>query len=226
MNHPRLVAGLTVLLAGVVVCIGAVIVGPFAVPSLAAGSVSETRDVSGFDRIRLEGAFTTEITAGKDGTAVVISGNRDLVGRVTTEVNGDTLVVGMHGSGFGFFEGSPKIEITLPVLRGFSNSGAGSATIAGLTGGDIEIENAGAGSIVATGLADREDVTLAGVGTIDTTGLDAQDVTVSNDGVGSVHVRASGNLTMNVDGVGEIRYAGTPAHIESEVNGIGKIGRL
>jgi len=41
-----------------------------------------------------------------------------------------------------------------------------------------------------------------------------------------VHVRANGSLKMNLNGVGEVRYAGTPSHVESQVSGIGTIGRL
>jgi hypothetical protein len=173
----------------------------------------------------LDGAFASEIAAGKQQTRVVVSGNPDVVARVTTEVSGGTLVVGMR-PGLGVFGRSPKLEIRLPVLRGFANNGAGSVNITGLTGGDIEIENAGAASIVASGRAAREDVSLEGVGKIDTTALDARDVTVSNDGVGSVQVRASGILTMSVNGVGEIRYSGNPSHVESHINGIGRIDRL
>jgi hypothetical protein len=226
MSSRRIVVALVALLAaGVAALVIALVVVPFAGPSLAADGVSETRTVSGFDRIRLEGAFTSKITAGKGQTLVVVRGSRAAVARVTTEVRGDTLVVATR-QGFGFFEGSPNLEIDLPALRGFANSGAGTTTIGGLGGGDIDLENTGAGTIVASGLAASENVSLAGVGKIDTTAVDARDVTVDNDGVGTVHVRASGVLTMNVNGVGEIRYAGNPSHVESQVNGIGRIGRL
>jgi hypothetical protein len=213
------------LATGLSVFVATLIVIPLAAPSLAADDVAETRTVSAFDRVRLDGAFASEIAAGKQQTRVVVSGNPDVVARVTTEVSGGTLVVGMR-PGLGVFGRSPKLEIRLPVLRGFANNGAGSVNITGLTGGDIEIENAGAASIVASGRAAREDVSLEGVGKIDTTALDARDVTVSNDGVGSVHVRASGILTMSVNGVGEIRYSGNPSHVESHINGIGRIDRL
>jgi hypothetical protein len=223
MNN-RLVAGLTVLLAALGVGIAALAAGPFGNPSFAGGDVSETRSVDDFDKIRLEGALTADVTAGESDTSVVVSGNRDAVDRVTTEVDDGTLVVATR-PGFGFFQGSPNIKISVPELHGFSNDGAGSAKITGLTG-DVDIDNSGAASIVASGDADTANVSLQGVGKIDTTDLDARDVTVSNDGVGSVHVRASGNLTMNVNGVGDIRYVGEPEHVESQVNGLGRTGRL
>ncbi len=203
----------------------ALIVLPLAAPGRAAGDVSETRNVAGFDRIRVEGAFTTVVRVGGNGTRVVVTGSQDTVGRVTTEVNGGTLLVGMR-SGGNFFSQSPKLEISLPRLRSFANAGTGSANITGLSGGRIEIRNDGAASIVASGRASREDISLAGTGKIDATAVDAHDVTVDNDGVGSVSVRASGSLTMNVNGVGSIRYAGNPSKVQSQVNGVGSIGRI
>jgi hypothetical protein len=128
--------------------------------------------------------------------------------------------------GLGFFERAPRLRITLPTLRGFANDGAGSVHISGLDGGDIEIENAGAASIVASGVASRETITLDGVGKIDASALDAHDVTAENNGVGVVRVRASGLLTMTVNGVGSIRYTGNPTHIDPHINGLGSIGRL
>jgi hypothetical protein len=189
-----------------------------------AAGVSEKRSLSGFDRIRLTGPFTTEITAGEQ-TLVTFSGDRDAVSRITTKVDGDTLIVGMRGGDWPF-QRKARLAIALPMLRGVANDGAGSVRISGLTGGDIEIENAGAGSIVASGRAANEAVSLDGVGKIDATAVDAHDVTVNNNGVGSVLVRASGVLSMSVNGLGEIRYAGNPSHVESQVNGLGRIGRL
>jgi hypothetical protein len=215
MNRYGAAAGLAFLAA-------ALIVVALAAPSRAAESTSERRTVSGFDRIRLEGAFETEVTAAAHEASVVVAGDRDIVRRITTEVRDRTLVVDVR-SGLGFFDHAPRLEIMLPTLRSFTNDGAGSANIRGLTGGDIEIENGGAAKIIVSGVAARESISLNGVGKIDTTALDARDVTVENNGVGVVHVRASGVLIMNVNGVGSIRYVGKPSHVESHVNGFGSI---
>jgi hypothetical protein len=196
-----------------------------AAPSRAADDVSETRAVSGFERIRLQGAFSAEITAGEPGARFVATGDRDVVGRITTAVEDGTLVVGMR-PGFDFGRRAPKLEIALPKLRGFVNEGAGTAKITGLNGGDVEIENSGTASIVVSGRAANEAITLNGTGKIDAADVEARDVTVDNNGVGTVHVRASGSLTMNVNGVGTIRYSGNPTHVESRVNGVGSIRPL
>jgi hypothetical protein len=215
----RLAAGFGVAAAVAVVVIS------MARPSRGASDVAEPRKVSGFDHIRLRGAFTTEIIGGARTTHVVVTAPPDVLSRVTTDVSDGTLVVEMR-SGTNIFSGTPKLRISLPVLRGFANEGAGNIKISGLTGADVAITNAGAATIDASGRAMSETISLNGTGKIDTTGVDARDVTVDNNGVGIVHVRASGSLTMNVNGVGEIRYTGNPAHVDSHVNGVGRISPL
>jgi hypothetical protein len=56
-----------------VCALGALLVTPLSAPA-AAADTSETRTVSGFDRIRLQGVFSTEINAGAGRTSVVVSG--------------------------------------------------------------------------------------------------------------------------------------------------------
>jgi hypothetical protein len=194
-------------------------------PARAADDTTQTRPLASFDRVRLDGAFKTEIVAGGARSQIVIRGERDIVTRVTTGIESGTLVVGMRHSD-GIFNSFPKLVITLPALRGFANDGAGTVKISGLTGGDVDIANAGAGAITVAGRAANMKITLDGTGKIDTTAVDAHDVRVDNNGLGGVYVRANGSLTMNVNGVGEIRYAGNPTHVESHVEGIGRTGRL
>ncbi len=197
----------------------------FVAPAGAAESGGESRAVARFDRISSNGAFTVHVTAGSARQRVTISGDPSSVARVTTSVDGGKLTLGMT-SGTNFLTRLPVIDIEVPALRGYANVGAGSVTIAGLSGGDLTISNAGAATMRASGRAGRLSVELDGVGSIDAAKLDAGDVSVENNGAGRVDVRAAGKLTIAVNGVGEVRYAGNPTHVASEVNGIGRIGRL
>jgi hypothetical protein len=208
-----------------IVSLGAWALVAFAVPGYAADDVSEIRAVGAFDRVEVSGAFKTDISAGHASSRVTLRGSRAALDTVTTNVHDGTLVVGIR-DGAGLNGTLPTVTIALPDLRGFKNSGFGSAKIGGLTGADIEIENGGAASIVVAGRAGHETIELNGAGKIDATGVDAKDVEVDNNGVGLVEVRASGSLEMNVNGVGVIRYAGSPSHVESHVNGIGRIQRI
>jgi hypothetical protein len=195
------------------------------VPSYAADDVSEVRAVGAFDRVEVSGAFATEITAGSGRSRVTLRASRAALDTVTTEVRDGTLVVGIRDHHEQLNGELPTVTISVPALRGFKNSGFGTAKIGGLTGADIDIVNAGAASIVVTGRAGHETIELDGTGKIDATGVDAKDAEVDNNGVGLVDVRAGGSLEMNVNGLGMIRYSGSPAHVDSHVNGLGRIER-
>jgi hypothetical protein len=188
----------------------------------AASAASLAPTVGAFDRVHLDGAFTTTITSGKS-PHVHISGDPDAVRAVTTSVKDGTLTVGERNGSYGIH--TVNLDITVAHLRSFSNGGAGTTTIRGIAD-DIEIENSGAGSIDAYGRSAHESVELAGVGQIDTRGIDAHDVSVASDGVGAVYVRGSGALSLEVNGVGEIRYAGHPTTVDRQVNGLGSIGPI
>ena len=191
-------------------------------PGRAADDETQTRRVSGFDHVRLEGAFKATVNAGRPRTRFSMTGSSDALARVTVEVRDGTLVVGTRDDEH--IEGHfPSIEVDVPVLRGFKLTGAGAASIAGLTGSDVSIEVPGAGSVVASGRAAHETIVLDGVGKIDASAVNARDVDADNNGLGAIYVRGSGSMTLNVNGLGEIRYAGNPRHVDKNVNGLGRI---
>jgi hypothetical protein len=195
-----------------------------AAPSQAADDVSQTRSVSGFDRVRLTGAFSATVAAGKRDTRFVMTGDPDALARVTVNVSDRTLVVGMReGTNL---KSTIKLQIDLPVLRGFRIEGVGNAKITGLTGADLELAIPGAASITASGRAGNETIDLDGTGKIDASDVAARDVTASNNGVGAIYVQGSGSLVLNVNGVGEIRYKGNPKNVEKHVNGLGRISAM
>ena len=206
------------------VLVSALTLASCAVPSQAADDVSRTRSVSGFDRIRLTGAFSATVAAGKHDTRFVMTGDPDALARVTVKVSDGTLVVGMRdGTNL---KRTIKVQIDLPVLRSFKIEGVGNAELTGLTGADLELAIPGAASITAYGRAGNETIDLDGTGKIDASNVVARDVTATNNGVGAIYVRGSGSLVLNVNGVGEILYKGNPANVEKHVNGVGRIDAM
>jgi hypothetical protein len=190
----------------------------------AAADVSQTRNLPSFDRIRVRGAFATTITAGAPGIHVVVTAAPDQQDRISTSVEGGTLVVEMRNGNWNI-SGPLRLTIAVPVLHGFSEEGAGTTSISGLHGGDVDLTCAGAGTLTASGRVHDLTIELDGAGKIDTLGVDARDVVVTNNGVGLARVRASGSLDASINGVGEIRYTGT-ATVKSQINGVGSIRRL
>jgi hypothetical protein len=195
------------------------------IPVRAADDVSQTRSVSGFDRIRLDGAFSATVTAGKHDTRFVMTGDPDVLARVTTKVSDGLLVVGMR-DGDNHLRGTIKLQIDLPVLRSFKIAGVGNANISGLTGADLELAVPGAASITASGRAGNETLSLDGTGKIDASDVAARDVTASANGVGAIYVQGSGSMVLSVNGVGEIRYKGNPTNVVKHVNGLGRISAM
>lgn len=210
-------------LAPVLAC--AIALASCAVPVRAADAVSQTRSVSGFDRIRLDGAFSATVTAGKHDTRFEMNGDPGELARVTTKVSDGLLVVGMR-DGDNHLKGTIDLQIDLPVLRSFKIAGVGKADITGLTGADLELAVPGAASITASGRAGNETIALDGTGKIDASGVAAHDVTADANGVGAIYVQGSGSMVLSVNGVGEIRYKGNPTNVEKHVNGLGRISAM
>ncbi len=199
--------------------------GTVASPAGSADNVSQPRAVSGFDRVRIQGAFNTSIIAGAHETRVLLTANSDMLDMITTTVQSHTLVVSLR-EGLVLADRVPTIAISLPVLRALTQDGAVTTTVMGLNGGDFDLDTSGSGRLTASGRASRETVTLNGASKIDTTGIDARDVIVANNSVGLAEVRASDSLIANVNGVGEIRFTGSVKRVESHVNGGGSIRRI
>jgi hypothetical protein len=203
----------------------AVVLASCALPVSAADRVSQTRSVSGFDRIRLDGAFSATVTAGTRETRFVMSGDPDQLARVTTKVSDGLLVVGMR-DGDNHLKGTVRLIVDLPVLRSFKIAGVGHANITGLTGADLELSIPGAASIDASGRAGNETIALDGTGKIDASAVTAHNVTADANGVGAIYVQGSGSMVLNLNGVGEIRYKGNPTNVEKHVNGVGRISAM
>jgi hypothetical protein len=206
-----------------IVALAAAAVLTYAAAGSAAAAEGRVVPAAPFDRIRTEGAFVTRVTVG--GTQHVgLSGDPDDVAAVTVTVADRTLIVGtkpgIHVSGRAI-----DLTITVPALRAFENAGAGTVTIDGLDG-TVELRNDGAAKIVASGRADRLTIANAGLGAIDASRVIARDATVEDDGVGNISVHASGSLDLTINGVGSISYAGSPAHVEQHVNGLGRIAPM
>jgi hypothetical protein len=46
------------------------------------------------------------------------------------------------------------------------------------------------------------------------------------NGAGSITVQVTGSLSAAVNGVGSVRYAGTPAKLQTSINGVGDVSQL
>ena len=171
-------------------------------------SVTDVRHVAPFTRVELAGANTVDVHVGAP-QSVEVTGDDNLVGRVTTEVQGDRLVIDDRGS---FTTKAPMhVTVSVPSLDGVDLGGAGTVTVDGVANDDFNAGLAGDGTLVVSGAADRVAAVLAGEGTLDLHELVATDGSAQLLGTGTIRVHATSTLDATLSGTGTILYHGGPA---------------
>jgi hypothetical protein len=204
---PVAVAVLVVVVVGVIA--GAALRGPLSTASTEGSGISVTdhREVASFATVELAGSNTVVIHVGAP-RAVAVTGDENLVGRVTTNVRAGRLVIDSRGT---FTTKAPMhVTVSVPSLDGVELSGAGTVTVDGVTGPDFTTELTGDGTLVASGTVDRATAVLGGSGTVDQHDLLATNSTAQLQGTGTIRVHASSTLDATLTGTGTILYQGDP----------------
>ena len=223
--HSNLLLGIVI---GVVLAsIGAYLVvhhGSSSSSSTVQGSghaVSQVRTVSSFTTSELAGSNNVTVSVGSP-QKVVVHGDDNLVGYVTTRVQGGRLVIGDKS---GSFETKTpmSVAVTVPTLDGFTLSGSGTATIAGISTDAFTLALPGSGVIDASGTATHLDASVPGSGDAGLIGLSAKTVRASVSGSGTIMLTALDSLDAAISGSGSIVYQGNPGHVTKTVTGSGAI---
>jgi hypothetical protein len=180
----------------------------------------DARHVPAFDSIDLGGAVDAEVAIGS-AASVEVSGDANLVARVTTEVHGSELQIRTNGA---FRPKLPLVvHVVTPTLVRLAVSGAGNAKLAGARGDRLAIDVGGAGNVTADGQVAQLAATVSGAGNIKAADLHAEHDTAKVGGAGDIDVFASASLDADVSGAGSIRYAGNPPDVKKHVSGAGSI---
>lgn len=205
-------------------------------------SATESRDISDFSAVELNGIGTLNITQGND-YAVQVTADDNILPVLTTELDGEVLRIGVEDNTTITPRTDVIFDVTMPrverirlsgaggiVVTGIeqdameiSLSGAGSMTVTDVTVDDLTLTLSGAGDMRATGQADTQNITVSGAGGFNGSELQGNDVTVTVSGVGNANVYASESLSATVSGVGNITYYGEPTEVNSNSTGIGSI---
>jgi len=221
-GYRLLVLGALVLLVGIVVGVLLANLGSSSSSTTVRGSgvpASETRDVPAFTGVDLAGDTRVDIRVG-GAQSVVVSADDNLVGRVTTAVRGDRLVIGTAGS---FATRSPMtVEVTVPSLESLTLSGDGLVTAGGIRGERVSVLLGGSGLVRASGEVERLDVSLSGAGDAQLEQLVARRASATVSGSGRIVLNVTDSLEASVPGSGAIFYSGDP-HVSRSVTGTGVI---
>jgi Putative auto-transporter adhesin, head GIN domain len=192
-------------------------------PSVLRGSgvaSSVTRHVGSFSGVELAGSSDVVVRVGA-AERVTVHGDTNLLRLVTTEVEGNRLVVATDGS---FTAVAPLyVMVYVPTLDTVSLSGSGGLSVTGVEGRLLMVTLDGSGALRARGRVDRVDASLDGSGTLDLQRLVARTAYVSVSGSGQVWVNVTESLDASVPGTGSIVYSGNPSHVTRNVSGTGDV---
>ena len=207
-------------------------------------SITESRDVSGFDSISLSGIGRVIITQGDD-ESLIIEADDNLMEYITSEVRDGKLELdftdivrfdpipsivfrvnvndlnALESVGVGALEmeklNTDQLEI--------STSGTGVITIDELTVTDLVVVADGTGSIKLAGTAETQEIKLIGTGDYEAPDLESQTAAVDVTGTGSVEIWVLDSLDVVITGVGEVSYFGRPNETQS-ITGTGSVTSL
>jgi putative autotransporter adhesin-like protein len=181
----------------------------------------QTRAVAPFGAVELAGSNRVTIDVG-GRQSVVVHADDNLLDRITTDVQGGTLVVGNTRGNFD--SKSPTfVDVTVPSLDALTLSGSGIVDAAGISSPSLAVKLPGSGVVHARGTASSLDIDLGGSGDAQLQDLVARDVHAVVGGSGRILVNATTSLDATVSGSGAIVYVGSPARVTKSVTGSGAI---
>lgn len=184
-------------------------------------AATQERPVPAFSRVEVRGAAEIVARVGEP-TSLRVTGDDNLLPYVTTQVEGETLVIAMQPGSYSF-ERDLVVELSTPRLESFAVQGSADAELSGFAGGPLALSISGSGDVRAQGRVDELRVSISGSGDMRLDGLEARTGAVSIAGSGDVRVNAVESLEVSITGSGDVRYGGRPA-VRQQITGSGSVG--
>lgn len=208
--------------------------------------VSQTRETSDYDGIKVAGSFDVDLVSGKEGK-IIIKGEENLLAVIKVEVVENILKVYVEKNTNIRSSMGKKIQITIPFekITELSLAGSGdikskdpiknnkfSARLAGSGNFDLnvdadtlELDLSGSGNAHLKGNSNNFTAKLAGSGNIDAVNLKSKNADVKVSGSGNSKINCNESLTARVSGSGDIKYTGNPEKRDVKVSGSGNISK-
>lgn len=212
------------------------------IPGAAAGPrVDEERSIEAVEAVVLQTSGDLTVVVG-DTPSLRISAPENVLERLTSDIEGDALVLGLRGPGFGAWLGEIRYELTVPRLSEVTIEGSGDVR-ADFTGADdVRITIEGSGDVEATGIdaatvesvidgsgeidlagtTERQTIEINGSGDVDADDLESRTARVEISGSGDVELHVTETLDAEISGSGELRHRGGAA-VTGDVSGSGEI---
>lgn len=201
--------------------------------------VTENRDVSSFDAIKVGGAFNVILTQG-NSEALTIEADENLLPLIETRVKGGTLVISTKENIRDAKE--LNIYITFNKIRKLNFSGACDVKSKGVLSfstldfdasgaSEIKLElNAdkmtcdysGASEIEFSGTAGVCEIQISGAAELKAYDLECEEMELDLSGAADAKVNVTKSLRVEASGAASVRYKGNPS-IDQRVSGAGSV---
>lgn len=206
--------------------------------------ISETRNVSGFDAIRVDYPARVLISQGST-ESLQIEAEDNLLPGLRTEVQGDELRIFYRASDGERVNPTETVTITIRVrdLSSIHFSSAGELVVDGLEADDLRLNLSGAGNVelndiavtglsvnlsgagstTASGTAEDLDLNISGFGEFNGRDLEGKTADVTISGAGGATVWVEEDLDATISGAGSVNYYGSPDNVRKQINGVGGV---
>ncbi|MFZ1114287.1 MAG: head GIN domain-containing protein [Propionibacteriaceae bacterium] len=192
--------------------------------SATAGSgqlATQSPQVSGFASVELAGVG--ELSIDQTGTeSLTVSAEDNLLPLLTSEVEGDTLILGKKPNTRIVTTKPITYTLTMKDITGLAVSGSGTINAPKLTTAALRIEISGSGMITTAGNTDDQNLEISGSGHYLADGLTSKTTTAEISGSGTANVVASDALDVKISGSGTLTYSGNPP-LTQTVSGSGRL---
>jgi len=208
---------------------------------------TETRQVSGFDRVVLTDFGELTIQQG-EVESLTIEASPELLEKIRSDVEGNTLTIGFRSwldRILSPFEHHVRYTLQLKNLSALKITGAVQTRAGSLRAGELVIEVSGSSDLRIDQLtAEALNVTISGSGDFHIAGkvqsqalrisgsarieapdLESQRTTIHISGSGHATLWVNESLDVRVSGAGTVEYKGAPS-VNQTISGVGKVRQL
>lgn len=182
-------------------------------------TATESREVSGFSGVRLDGAGQLTIKQG-DTESLSITADDNLLPYLTSEVSGQTLVLGIKSGTRISTSNKIVYQVTAKTLNAIDIEGGAEVDAQGINADSLAVTLKGGATLKVAGKVSQQSVTFDGGGNYDGQALDSETAQVTCKGAGLIVVRVSKTLDVKIDGAAVVEYIGSP-QVTKSVTGLG-----
>ncbi|WP_414468466.1 head GIN domain-containing protein [Methanobacterium sp. ACI-7] len=212
--------------------------------SMGSGKViNESRDVSNFNQIDINGVGELIITQG-DKESLIIETDDNIMPYIKTIVNANKLAIDFNNS-MPLPTQSIKFYVTVKDINSITTSGSGKISSNNLKANDLTINIKGSGEsnlsnlnaqtlkiiisgasrFIVSGTVNDQNIDISGAGEYNANSLTSKTATISINGAGRSTIKVSDTLNAKINGGGEILYIGNP-QVNQQINGAGNIKQI